>query len=95
MPVYAQLNNDNICIGISSLSNEIDSLGLIKIETYDTNFLYQKYENGQWSGEKFPPQFSNSAITVEQQLKSLKEDNLILMDAIATLFEEILELRGE
>jgi hypothetical protein len=33
--------------------------------------------------------------SLEEQIKSLKQDNLILMDAIATMFEEILTLKGE
>jgi len=33
--------------------------------------------------------------TLEEQLQSLKQDNLILMDALATVFEEIIVLRGE
>lgn len=32
---------------------------------------------------------------IENKIEALRQDNLILMDAIATLFEEILILRGE
>jgi len=36
-----------------------------------------------------------SKLSLEEQVQSLKEDNLILMDAFATMFEEILTLKGE
>lgn len=32
--------------------------------------------------------------TLEEQIEGLKQDNLILMDALATVFEEILMLGG-
>ena len=32
--------------------------------------------------------------TLQEQIEGLKQDNIILMDAIATLFEEILMLGG-
>ena len=36
-----------------------------------------------------------SAPTIDEQVASLKQDNLILMDALATTFEELLMLREE
>ncbi|RKD22462.1 hypothetical protein SAMN02745883_00683 [Caminicella sporogenes DSM 14501] len=45
---YAQLNNENICIGVSELSGEINSSNLIKIERFDTSLLGKKYENGEF-----------------------------------------------
>lgn len=38
---------------------------------------------------------NNSQVTLEEQIAELKEDNLILMDALATVFEEVLSLKEE
>lgn len=52
---YAQLNENNICIGISQLSGESQETNMIPIESMDTDYIWRKYENGQWSTEKFEP----------------------------------------
>ncbi len=41
------------------------------------------------------PEQINQTPTLEEQVASLKEDNLILMDALATVFEEILFLQEQ
>jgi len=47
---YAQLDENNICIGISALSNEIDNDRMIQIseEQYSSLLLGKKYENGRF-----------------------------------------------
>ena len=55
MNYYAQINENNIAIGISQLSEETKNDELIKIESYDEDYLWRKYENGVWSTEKYLP----------------------------------------
>ena len=55
MNYYAQINENNIVIGISQLSEETKNDELIKIESYDEDYLWRKYENGVWSIEKYAP----------------------------------------
>ena len=55
MNYYAQINENNIVIGISQLSEETKNDELIKIESYDEDYLWRKYENGVWSTEKYLP----------------------------------------
>ena len=55
MNYYAQINENNIVIGISQLSEETKNDELIKIESYDEDYLWRKYENGVWSIEKYLP----------------------------------------
>ena len=45
---YAQLNDENMCYGVSELSNEVSSEKLILLEEYDISILGKKYENGTW-----------------------------------------------
>lgn len=55
MTIYAQLNANNICIGISQLSGEVQGTNMIPIESMDTDYIWRKYENGEWSTEKYEP----------------------------------------
>lgn len=45
---YAQLNNKNICNGVSDLSGEIFDDNLVRLETYDLTVLGKHYNNGVW-----------------------------------------------
>ena len=54
MYFYAQLNDENICIGVSQLRDEENSPDLIPItgsEFADADLLNRIYENDSW-GEK-------------------------------------------
>ena len=46
--VYAQLNDEKICIGISDLSGEVVADNMINIDEFDTTLLGKKYNNGSW-----------------------------------------------
>lgn len=72
MYIYAELNENNICIGLKVLSGRIDEDRSIQVEFFDQNLLWRKYENGQWSAEKFEPQ-STAPLTEFEQLKSDQE----------------------
>ena len=55
MFTYAIINSDNLCVGISQLSEEVNQTDMIEIPTYNEDYIFRKYENGQWSAEKFEP----------------------------------------
>jgi len=46
--IYAQLNKENICVGLSQLSGEVEKDGMLQIENYDASLLGKKYNNGIW-----------------------------------------------
>jgi len=46
--IYAQLDMNNICVGISQLSGEVQAENMLQIEYYDTTLIGKKYENGVW-----------------------------------------------
>lgn len=75
MYIYAQLNEHNICIGISQLSGKVNADNLIVIDQVDSDYLWRKYENGQWSEEKFLPDYGSIQLdrmeTVEQAIAEL------------------------
>lgn len=56
MKVYADLNEDGVCIGIRVVADETALGDGIEIDSYDPDKLMRKYENGSW-GDKMPLQF--------------------------------------
>lgn len=46
--IYAQLNDENVCIGLSQLTGEVNKSYMIRLAEYDINLLGKKYENGEW-----------------------------------------------
>ncbi len=45
---YAQLDENNICVGVSDLSGEIIADNMIRIEEMNTDLIGKKYNNGNW-----------------------------------------------
>lgn len=81
MKFYAQLNENNICIGISQLSGEVIQDNMIEIQSFDNDKLWRKYENKAWSAEKFEPQ-STAPISEFEQLKVEQQE---LSDTVAEI----------
>lgn len=52
--IYAQLDMNNICTGISQLSGEVQAPNMLQIEHYDITLMGKKYENGVWV--ELPPE---------------------------------------
>lgn len=84
--IYAQLDNNNICIGISQLSGEVQSENMLQIEHYDTTLLGKKYENGKWIELPKPPvelteeeliiaQTLINQASIKEQLNTIDETN--------------------
>lgn len=48
MYMYAQLNEESICNGLSRLSGEVTADKMVLIEEYDTSIIGKKYEDGKW-----------------------------------------------
>lgn len=53
---YAQINKDNICVGVSSLSGKVTADNMLRLEIYDTSLLGKKYNNGVWEEVPQPPE---------------------------------------
>lgn len=98
---YAQINESGICIGISSLNQEINNPEMIMIESYNVDYLWRKYENEQWSKEKYEP-IVEKVPTTDEKINELQEliqsqqmQDLVLMDINLTLYEELLNIREQ
>lgn len=53
MAIYAQLNDDGVCIGVSVLSGKVQDSNLVEIPEFDTEYyLRRMYRDGQWQDTK-------------------------------------------
>ena len=80
MHYYAQLNSQNICIGLSQLSGEVIADNMVALDTYDTSKLWHKYENGAWSAESYEPA-STAPIDEWTQYKAIVDQ--LVADSLA------------
>lgn len=76
MPYYAQLDDENYCIGISDLKNKIELPNMIEIENMDYVFLGQQYDlkTNKWTKEYRPHLDPNQNLSYEDKIR----DDLIL-----------------
>lgn len=88
---YAQLNGNNICIGILQLSGETIQDDRIRIENYDISYVWKKYENDVWSTEKYEP---TSTAPIEE-FEQLKQSNLILSQTLGNVTLENANLKQQ
>lgn len=95
---YAQLNEDNICITISRLNNQVNHDNMILLENYDEDYIWRKYENGEWSEEKFEPEPEpeppSEVDLLKAKIQSLEEYSEEHEAALIELTELIISLLG-
>lgn len=96
MVYYAQINADSICFAVSELSGAVEALDMIPVDSSDMSLLGKRWTGENWEDVPQPPnpEPSEPVETTEQKLTRLEEQNIILMDALATTFEEVLTLRA-
>lgn len=46
--LYAQINENNICVAVSNLTEKVQDTRLIQIGFMDVELIGKKYENGEW-----------------------------------------------
>lgn len=75
MVLSALLNENNICIGVQQTTSVIDDGKHVEIESFDAEYyLYRKYENGQWSDEKYVPDAAQVELTRMEKLEKSQAD---------------------
>jgi len=70
MYIYAILNENMICTGMSQLSGEVIQENMIKIPAFSDEYVWRKYENAEWSTEKFEPQSTAPLTAFDQLIKN-------------------------
>ena len=94
MHYYAQIDENNICFAVTQTAEVVSSLDMIPIQGLNTELLGKKWTGEDWEEVPAPEEPEEPAETIEQKLTRLESQNIILMDALATTFEELLTLRA-
>ncbi|WP_427110849.1 hypothetical protein [Lysinibacillus xylanilyticus] len=82
---YAELNAQNVCTGIKSVTGELNFPSHVLISDYDISYLNKKYENGEWSKEQFLPDAGAIQLSRMDQLeKSQADQDELLMQLMLT-----------
>lgn len=68
MYIYAQIDENNICVGISELSGEIIENSMIPLDKYDLSILDKKYNNGVWEEVPQPEPEPTQLDRIEERL---------------------------
>ena len=45
---YAQLDVQNVCVGVSQLAGVVDSDNLVELDSYDISVLGKLWQSGKW-----------------------------------------------
>lgn len=88
MYVYAQIDENSICVGISELSGKIINKTMIPINEYDMSILGKKYNKGVWEEVPQPEPQPTQLDIIQEQVYINNESNLILMEAMADQYEQ-------
>ncbi len=90
---YAQLNEENICIGISELSGEVEGDNMILLDNYDISLLGKKYNDGSWEEiEKELPKEAEPEPTNRDIMKRIENlETVTVQKAIDAYTLELLE----
>lgn len=73
MIFYAELNEQNVVVGIKMVKGELDLPNHVQIDSMDGEYMYKKYENDMWSKEKYLPDMGAIQQTEFEKLKAANE----------------------
>lgn len=89
---YARLNDNDVCIEIVSRVDRLkDVTGYVEIPEYNETVRYKKWLGDQWSQETYEPDVDT---VVQDTLKQLSEENMVLKNSNTQLNSKITELEG-
>lgn len=81
---YAQIDENNICIGVSQNPLPIERDDMIQIDSYDLSLLRKVWQNSEWIENPNPIPEPEPAPTSTDELKELMLD---MIEGQVTLFE--------
>lgn len=75
MVILAELNENNVCIGVKQTLDMINDGRHVPIDNYDFEYyVYRKYEDGQWSQEKYVPDAAQVELSRMEKLEKSQAD---------------------
>ncbi len=91
--IYAQLNEENICVGVSELSGEVEGDNMVLLDNYDISLLGKKYNNESWEEiEKDPPKEVEPEPTNRDIMERIENlENVTVQKAIDAYTLELIE----
>ena len=97
MHYYAQIDENNICFAVTQTAEAVSSLDMIPIQGLNTELLGKKWTGEDWEEVPAPEEPEEPEETPEtpDRITQIQEQNLIIMSALADLYEEILALKEE
>ena len=79
---YAQLDVQNMCVGVSQLAGVVDSDNLVELDSYDISVLGKLWQGGKWVDNPNKP----TETELPQQLKPVtNEDIMAQLEATKSL----------
>lgn len=80
---YAQIDSNNICFAITQTDGEIIGSDVIKIDSYDTSLLGQRYNTGTWEPVEAPEPQPEPLTETEQAIL----DTAVNIEYLVTMSE--------
>ncbi|RED34665.1 hypothetical protein [Paenibacillus sp. VMFN-D1] len=75
MVILAELNENNVCVGVKMVGEMIDDGKHVEIDKMDFElYSYRKYENGEWSEEKFLPDYAQIELDRMEKIEKSQAD---------------------
>ena len=82
---YAQLDDDNIVVGVSQLSGKVSASNMIKIDDYDISLLGKRYNSDTGEFEEVPqlePTIESTIIEEQIYAETLYQTALLEMQML-------------
>lgn len=91
---YAQLNEGNLCVGVSALNGALTQKDMVALESYDISLLGKRYVKGIWEEvAKEPlPQPESPMELMMQGITDLELQNLQAQTERQTMAQQMTDL---
>lgn len=97
---YAQLDVQNMCVGVSQLAGVVDADNLVELDSYDISVLGKLWQGGKWvdnpnkpTETELPPAVSNEQL--RDELQAIKEESRINNEMSQSALAELLLLQAQ
>lgn len=92
MVIYALLNSENYCTGMSELTDRVENEYMVEVEAWSDSYLYRKYDKdkSEWTDEYMsvpdvPPKVTLESI--KSDTTPIKETTTLTADDALTIME--------
>lgn len=97
---YAQIDVQNVCVGVSQLAGVVDADNLVELDSYDISVLGKVWQGGKWvdnpnkpTETELPPAVSNEQL--RDELQAIKEESRINNEMSQSALAELLLLQAQ